>query len=327
MSFVWEPPLFVPPPHEDAAAVQANNDNDHNPPPPQAQPDPQYGLPLPPPDPYLEENFRLTEQERQDALALKAAVEADDALVNLDDFQYVQFVLAKSHYVPNHNDNTDHDNNTTGRHLEALLEAVAGLQAFKEEYNIHDTMEDGMEVLRGFMRLQPLALLSVAYDEEFQNYGLIYDRSRCNFRKPKTPEDWHIFLGCPYYLFNSFCPDFHSMRQGIFLIGECQGMQNSRMSMDVCRKIYDHFTVNVPIKYRSIKFFHTNVVANISYSMMKPFLPRNIKERIAVGCQFGANISELYLLPNQDIAMERTLRRMEDFLRRRYHNQARYKLK
>ena len=75
MSFVWQPPLFVPPPHDDDdAAAEHANDNDHNPPqPPQAQPDnPQNGLPLPPSDPFLEENFRLTEQERQDALALGA---------------------------------------------------------------------------------------------------------------------------------------------------------------------------------------------------------------------------------------------------------------
>ncbi|CAB9496775.1 expressed unknown protein [Seminavis robusta] len=268
------------------------------------------GLPLPPANPDLEKLFRLSDEERRWALELKAAVEASDDLENLPDLLYCQFVIT----------------NTARGDLESTLEQVQGLQDFRHEYNIEDTFEEAMQILTDFTRANPGCLLSVAYDNSTENFGLVYDRTRFQFRTIRSPAQWRVYLGCPYYLFNMLCPDPYSMRQGIFLIGECDGMERSDTNVEIVRTCWSHLLSHFPVYFRSIKFFHTNVATNIAYSMMKPFLPADVKENVMVGCQFGANISSLYLRPTPQLATERTLRRMEDFLRTRYRNQAAFSL-
>jgi hypothetical protein len=266
------------------------------------------GLPLPPSNPDLVKLFRLSDEERRWALTLKAAVESSEELENLADLQYVQFALA------NHGD------------LHKMLERVQGLQDFRHEYNIHNTLEDGMSVITAFTKAHPYCLLSVAFDDVTENYGMVYDRTRIRFDHVSTEEEWRTFLGCPYYLFTMLCPDPHSMRNGIFLIGENDGFQRSQFSFDKIRTAWDHFLAHFPVFFRSIKFFHTNVVANLAYSMLKPFMRRDITDRIVVGCQFGANISSLYLMPDPDMAVYRALGRMDMFLTTRYQNEAKFSL-
>jgi hypothetical protein len=265
-------------------------------------------LPLPPRNRDLAKLFRLSNDERRWALELKAAVESLEELENLPDLQYVQFALA------NQGD------------LDKTLERVRGLQEFRHEYNMGDTFEDGMAVLVAFTKAHPCCLLSVVYDDVTENYGMVYDRTQIRFDKLSTQVDWRTFLGFAYYLLKMLSPDPHSMRNGIFLIGESDGLQRSQVSIDKIRITWEHFLSHFPVYFRSIKFFHTNVFANLAYSMLKPFIRKDITDRIVVGCQFGANISSLYLLPSPDIAIQRALERMEMFLKTRYQNEASFSL-
>ena len=266
-----------------------------------------FPLPLPPANPDREKLFRLSDEERHWALEIKAAVEESPDLENLSDLQYVQFAISGG-----------------GGNLERSLELLRGLQAFREEYRIHDTLEEGMAMITDFTQKNPDGLLSVAYDEEKENYGLIYDRTRLFNLLAK--DDWRPHLGAVFYLFNCFCPDPHSMRQGIFLIAECEGMQSSGNIVSITQKMWYHLLAHYPFKVGSAKFFHTNLVANVSYAMIKPFMSRSITEKIEMGCQFGVNLSSLYLLPTREIALQKLLHRVEDFLRRRYENQATFRL-
>ena len=266
------------------------------------------GLTVPPENPDRARLFQLSGEERRLALELKAAVEADEELEPLPDLQYVQFVI------------------TFGGDLKATLERVRGLQAFRHEYKINDTIEEGMILVSAFTREHPGCLLSFAYDDETENYGGIYDRSRMNHQILKTDQNWRVFLGSAFYIFNALCPDPHSMRQGVFFIAECQDTQSQKMSVDALQQCWYHFLHHVPVFLRSILFFHTNTVANLSYSLMKPFMRHDVRNRITVGCQLGVNLSSLYLLPTPEMATQRILMRFADFMTTRYENQESFSL-
>jgi hypothetical protein len=265
-------------------------------------------LPLPPRNPDLVKLFRLSDDERRWALQLKAAVESSPQLENLSDLQYVQFALAHS------------------GDMDKMLQRVEGLQEFRHEYKILNTFDDGMAVIFECTKVHPFCLLSVAYDDVTENYGMIYDRSRIQLDIIKTHADWRKYLGQLFYVLHSLCPDPLSMRNGIFMIGEHGGMQRSAMSIDKHRILWDHFLSHYPVFFRSIKAFHTNGFANLAYSMMKLFLNREITDRIDVGCQFGTNIASLYLLPSPEMSVLRLVRRLEVFLKTRYQNEASFSL-
>lgn len=267
------------------------------------------GLTLPPQNPDRDRLFHLSSEERRRALAIKAVVGSAEDLEDLPDLQYVQFALA----FPDSN-------------LEVALDRVRGLQAFRHEYKISDTFEEGMDLVSSFTQQHPNCLLSFAYDDESENYGLIYDRSRMDHQVLQADSNWRVFLGTAYYIFNSLCPDHHSMRRGIFLIAECEGTQSGRMSVDALQQCWYHFLYHLPIYYHSIRFFHTNTVANLSYQLMKPFMRDDVRNRITMGCQFGANLSSLYLLPTPEVATQRALERFAGFMKTRYDNQTSYSL-
>ena len=264
--------------------------------------------PLPPSKPDLERLFRLSDNEKRWALELKAAVEASDELDNLSDLQYVQFALANK------------------GNLSKTLERVQGMQDFRHEYQIHDTWEEGMALINGLTTAHPFSILSVAYDDVTENYGLVYDRTRARFDHIRSQDEWRVALGAFYYLFNLLCPDPQSMRNGIFCIGECDGFEHAQTSINKLRIIWDHLLAHLPVYFRSIKFFHTNVAANLSYSMLKLFMRKELTDRIVVGCQFGINISSLFLMPTPEVAVSRTLGRIEMFMKTRYQNEANFSL-
>lgn len=270
-------------------------------------------LPLPPANPDMELLFRLSDEERQCALDLKAAVEASPDVQHISDLHYAQYAI----------------NNFEARgDIPHMLEHLQGLQAFREEYNINDTHAEGMAIISGFTRKFPGALLSVAYDDEKECYGLIYDRTRFFSSNLVSADDWRITLGAMYYHFHAFYPDPYSMRQGMFVIAECEGMESSGTAhfLSLIQRMWYHLLINYPFKLASTKYYHTSMAANMSFALLKPFMPRSITDRFELGCQFGVNIASLYLLPTLELANQKYLNRIDSFLKRRYEYEAIYKL-
>lgn len=217
--------------------------------------------------------------------------------------------------------------NTEGN-LEIALERIRSLQDFfNKKYNINDTLEEGNGILRIFVEEHhPGCILTVAYNDVDENYILIYDRSGFRYSKLRSPEEWRVALGTIYYVNHQLAPDIKSMRAGCIYIAECEGTMRSRISFSAISTFWYHLLNNYPVKFKQIKFFHTNIITNHSFSMMKSLMRREVRKTFHVGCQFGANIATLYRLPTPEIAKQRTPRRMEFFLKQRYDNQAWFKL-
>ena len=282
----------------------------------QQQMDPHNGeerLPLPPANPDMQLLFRLSDEERQCALNLKAAVEASPDTQHLSDLHYAQFAITFSE---------------AREDIPQLLEHLQGLQTFREEYNINDTHSEGMAIISEFMRKYPGTLLSVAYDDEKDCYGVIFDRTKLFFNNVVSDDDWRILLGMSYYHLHAFFPDPYSMRNGMFVIGECEGMDSSGSghAVAVAQRFWYHLCLNYPFKLASAKYYHTNMAHNMAFAMLKPFVSSCYTDKMEVGCQFGVNIGSLYLVPTLELANQKYLNRLDSFLKKRYEYEAIFRL-
>ena len=160
--------------------------------------------------------WNLTEEELEWCWALKVAVEAEDDLKPLSDFEYVhQALYAK--------ENT-----------ESALARVRGLQAFREEYRISDNPEEGIQMIEAFMNLHPNFLLSVDIDETLGHFVLIYDYAKRRPGNVKSDRDWRNHLGGMYYLMHAMQNNVHAVRQGVVHICECEGTQNHCGNLSYC---------------------------------------------------------------------------------------------
>lgn len=96
----------------------------------------------------LQRVTEITQEERSWALNIKAAVEEAGDIQNVSDFEYVHHAFVAR------------DN------IGSAVERIRGLQFFREEYHINDTVEEGMELIHAFLAQQPKWLLTVDIDPE-----------------------------------------------------------------------------------------------------------------------------------------------------------------
>ena len=136
----------------------------------------------------------ISNDERRRALAIKAAIKADDTLEPLSDMMYTQFALI------------DGDN------VEQALTRARHLQHFREEYQINDTFEQAQEISKKFLKDHPGHMLSIAYNPMEGNYVVIYDQARLDAKKLNFHKEWQIFLAYGWYLYHALSPDLHAIR-------------------------------------------------------------------------------------------------------------------
>ncbi|CAB9525563.1 expressed unknown protein [Seminavis robusta] len=253
----------------------------------------------------------LNEEELEGAWALKIAVEADDEVDNLSDFEYVhQAIFAR--------ENT-----------EVALARVRGLQAFRQHYKIHDTPEEGVELVNAFMNKHPGFLLSVDIDETHGHYVMIYDYARRKPHEVKTEEDWRGHLGGMYYLMHALQNNIHACREGIVHICECEGMGWENFSYEGVTRNFSHLYENYPMKHKELSWLRTPMVGNILYSFIKPMLGPEVVRKFHLGCTFNGydgRLDEIFLTPNAEVAKQNLLQKVHGLLSVRYQVEQAYKL-
>ena len=252
--------------------------------------------------------MQLSGDERHRALAIKAAVRQDEELQEVPDMRYAQLALI------------DGDN------VERALDRIRHFQLFKEEYQLEDTIEEGNRIMNGFFELQPNAVLSVSYNAIDGNYMYLYDQAEFDPNRIQTPEQWRTSLLYAYYLFQAMSPDLFAIRQGCVFVGECEGYDWRLVNLDVLRRLWEEVFSEYPIKIKELKCFHSGMVANVFVSMLKPFFPRYLQDRINLGCEFTGRLDTFYAVPDWETASRKTLREIESFLIRRYTNEQRFVL-
>ena len=150
-------------------------------------------------------SMSLTDEECRWALAIKRAVMEDVSLEELSDFEYAQYALV------------------TRGDTEAALYKIQGLQTFRHEYNIHDTLQEGLQLLRELHQQQPWFVLDVEYEPQHGHFVWVYDYAVVDPSKVRLPEEYRAYLGGLYYVFQLLQANLGSIREGLVHICECEG--------------------------------------------------------------------------------------------------------
>lgn len=272
--------------------------------------------------------MELHEPEKTWAKNIKEMVEADPALDNLSDYWYAALALV------------DH-----GEHGESL-KRVQALQNFREEYGVRHEISEAMEYFRKMMKLFPRHYLS--YD--FLNPGSDYDPAdRENdmgghyvmavdltglYMKDfvGNPEAMHIWCVAAYYLITALNPDLEAVRQGVYMLAECEGFDWKR-NFDVgCkRKLWGDLVTVYPFNINRVKHYHNGLFLNLLMSMAKRFIPRDVQETFEFGCKNATEdghqrLDDMYLQPTVEAAQEKMLGRLKAGMERRFNHEKTFRL-
>ena len=253
------------------------------------------------------DRMRITGQEYENAMAIKAMVEMSPDLDNLSDLMYVQLAIVCK------------DN------IEEVLDRCYGLQAFREEYKMLDTYEDGRYYLKELIKIFPTMFLNFAFAELDGCYTLVQDIQKFDPTAFTTLRIETNFLIGMAYISPAFHPDIESIRKGHVAIAECQGMTLRRDVMKFHSKFFSEFLSHYPF-IGHCRAFHTSSMVNVIVSMLRKILPKDVKDRFMVGFKYDGHLADVLLVPTTEVANQRTLQRMFDALKLRYHNEKRFQL-
>jgi hypothetical protein len=267
------------------------------------------GAPPPAPD---DAAMRLTQAEVERTTQIKAAVEADERCRNLSDFEYVQYCLT-----------------TRDESMESVCERVWTMQEFRMEYRIQETLDEGLELFHQFTLLQPGLLLSIDFLESTQNYMTVDDFA-CYFPAVlKTHENFRVFFGGFYYLWNAMMPTFTAMRVGISSMTECMGASFDNFDTRVNDKFLHELFKPYPKKHKDGYWLNSPGMATMVVAFFKPYLPKETVEAFHLGHRiegFEGRIDELYKQPTAEIARHVMIEKFLALLRMRYARQASFSL-
>lgn len=239
--------------------------------------------------------MKLTEEENENALAIKEMVEGMPDLDNLSDFMYAQLALICE------------DN------VEDAINRCFGMQDFRREYGLVDSLQEGSRYLRWGINQFPLHFVNFEFHEATGMYFFVVDMDKIRFSAEMVEE----FGKLMYYSVHLFVPDMEAVRRGYISVSECQGMSMRKDVLKHFGRFSTEFLGHYPFICKS-RLFHTSAMVNVIVSMLRKLLPDDLFE---VGLQFDGHIGETFLVPTVQEANARTLNSMVEALKLRYDNE------
>ena len=264
----------------------------------------------------------LSDEERQWTLAIKEALHNSSHFA--DDFHLSDLAFAQQAIV------------AQGNVAEALVR-IEGLQHFYEEYNIDHTLEQALYYMREFMLQQPGYLLHLDVSPLSQQAWMVTDSAAFRFENALANDDhWKICVCGIYYAHYIMWTTFASIRQGMFSEVECDSVGWHNFNMEFVNRLFGELFSYIPIKFRVTRAYNTTVIANLLFSLARPFMSTSHKRSVQLGCQVMSNnddtnpgirrLSEFYLQPSVDVAMRRILKRTEELMQIRKYNEDTFQL-
>jgi len=219
--------------------------------------------------------------------------------------------------------------------LERSCERAICMQAFKMQYNINDTTEEGLYIFRRLHEFCPGLLLSIEScpnEDGCGSHALVMDLARYYpLRFLNDPRDFRYNIGAIYYMKLCTQPDFQSIRDGYRHLCECDGVTWENASFKVESRNIDQLLAHMPYRRRLVKCLRVPSVLLVLYSLMKPFLPKEEYDAFLFGTEdlqteFPERIDQFYLQPNMDQAHKNMIQRCRALLTRRYYHQRAFRL-
>lgn len=268
----------------------------------------------------------IAPRERQWALELKQAVEEDSSRFDpLQDMEYAHHAIV------------------AGGNVAEALTRIEGMQMFKREYHVTDTVEQAMEMLTDVYRQQPGFILHMDICPHTQEGVLVLDLAAfspaatvASTKEMSSDETWRMHVVGFYYMFKTCQPSLASVREGLFELIECEGVSWTNISMEHENRLHAEMWGYYPLKWKKILAYNTALVANLAWSLIKPLMSEPMKQSLHLGCQLVESdpyyrmaprrLSQLYLQPNPEIARQHTLMRARDLLAIRFQNEQNFRL-
>ncbi|CAB9501400.1 expressed unknown protein [Seminavis robusta] len=245
--------------------------------------------------------MQLTNQERQWALSIKAAIEADNQIDPISDFMCVHLAIFFQGGI------------------EAAVERALRLQTFRQEYDILDTLTDSRRALPKHIKLFPKHYLAYNFNKEDGNYYLVADVTQFSMDKMTRTEMFTAFNAGEYYLFHAMSADFELIRKGAILLAECEGYSwTQHMDVRMIQKVWLELAWTYPLQYQKAKHYNTGVMFNVFLSLVKKILPAQIGSKLETGFRCEHRLDTIYLVPTVEAANQRWLHNLDLVLQRRY---------
>ena len=267
-----------------------------------------------------DDTMTISPQERQWAMEIKQAVNESEDLKPLTDFDYVQYAMV-----------------TLGNTQEALFR-IAGMQAFREEYGIDNSVEQAVDHLDRAMQMLPGFILHLDNCPHTNEAIMVWDASVCypqrilSINPDHGPDhNWKTYVVAHYYMTLASQPTLFSVRDGLTLLIDCGQVGWENVSMDFQRRMNDELRGFYPLKWKRILAYNTAVIANVGWSLFKQFMSPHMRESLKLGCQVAGSQSEtrlcqLFLQPSLEGAKDNILGRFRTLLLLRHQKAMRFRL-
>ena len=158
----------------------------------------------------------LTDAEIEWAWAIKEALLQQEEVRMVSDYEIAQVALVSLGLED----------------LESVLERLLVLQCLREEYNLNETPDEAVELVRRMTcQQQPGHILAFDLAPDSRSYVGVFDFAKIKPTAVKDPEDWRIYLGGYYYLLSAACANLTNVRDGFLTIIECEGECNGLSSL------------------------------------------------------------------------------------------------
>ncbi|CAB9530414.1 expressed unknown protein [Seminavis robusta] len=255
--------------------------------------------------------MQLSREERDWALDIKDVIEGTPEINNISDFMCAQLAII-------HQDD-----------IATAVESASKLQISREEYDIRDTLEDGIVKLQILLDLNPGNNLSFSFSHQEGCYVLVCDLGKMDMNLMKDNQNVYKSLGGAFYQNHALTPDLESIRRGVIFILECDGCTwiPRLCEMKYHEKYWAEIGGIYPFCIRQYKFFHTPMFFNMIKSLGRPFIPKDIYSKMQIGCQFPhGRLDTVYLVPSWEATKQRFLGRMAETLKLRYENERNFSL-
>ena len=145
--------------------------------------------------------------------------------------------------------------------LHSVLERVLQLQCLKEEYRLHDTPEEGVELMGKLCKeQQPGHILALDLSPDQSSYIGVFDFARNKPSAVDSPEDWRVYLGAYYYILGASCANLGATREGFVTIVECDGMGYHTFSHSMQQRWAQELGMHYPVQSKESLWLNTPMV-------------------------------------------------------------------
>lgn len=255
--------------------------------------------------------MQLSREERQWALELKRAIQDEADLDELTDYMYAQFAIVDRGDLPK------------------SMDRARNLQGFRENRDVRDTLKEAQTTLQRFTALLPAHLLHFFFNEHTDTWCFIVDFVKVDMGALSTPEARRTFLVGIYYLYHAVNHQFDAIRRCLFQILECGGFKwrGPRMiDLNLFKEGMEDVVGIYPVTFYKKRFCNAGTILTMFWTMIRRVTPADLRDKFEIIDNTDIRLDEVCLVPTVEAATARILRDLNEALRRRYENEATFRL-